>query len=124
VMILQSGPQLIWLRKLQGGIEAGRVDLNDLTDHAEQLLPLVKQWCKAGLLMNDDLLMSLTVSGRFWASNLLFALQKLLMQLNEPDLNKKQMVNSSSSDMNGHLHIAKLPANSALEHMKMSQTAK
>lgn len=122
VMLLQSGPQLTWLRKLQGGIEAGRVDLNDLTENTDQLLPLIRQWYQAGLLRSDEPILRLTTSGRYWASNLLFALQKLLMQLNEPELFQQQMLAASAQRAKGHPHAAKMPA-SAVQHMKMNLQA-
>lgn len=114
MMILQAGPQLTWLQLLQGGIEAGRVDLNRLTVQINALLPLIQQWHQAGLLMDDSPILRLTISGRFWASNLLFALQKLLMALNEPELAKKQMM---AAGHHAH-HGGKMPSEAAINMMK------
>ncbi|WVD65369.1 heme anaerobic degradation radical SAM methyltransferase ChuW/HutW [Orbus sturtevantii] len=124
MMMLQPGSQLGWLHRLQGGIEAGRVDLNALTIHANQLLPLIKQWHQVGLLMSDHLILRLTTSGRFWASNLLFALQKLLMVLNEPELAKRQIESMATKNPNGGSNSIKRPENSAVEHIKLNNIEK
>ncbi|OCG42879.1 hypothetical protein A9G28_04965 [Gilliamella sp. Fer1-1] len=47
--------------------------------------PLINQWHKVGLLQNTDHCLLLTLSGRFWSSNILQALQQLLLQLNNPE---------------------------------------
>ncbi|RKS87743.1 anaerobic coproporphyrinogen III oxidase [Orbus hercynius] len=85
-MLLQGNKQLKWLHLLQGGIECGCVDLNAITSQPELLAPLINQWYQAGLICEDKLCFRLTTQGRFWASNLLSALQKLLLQINEPQL--------------------------------------
>lgn len=85
-MLLHGNKELKWLHALQGGIECGRVDLCGLTTQPERLEPLIAQWYQAGLLIENSLCFKLTTQGRFWASNLLSALQTLLLQINEPEL--------------------------------------
>ncbi|MCX8957992.1 heme anaerobic degradation radical SAM methyltransferase ChuW/HutW [Erwinia psidii] len=70
-----------WRHALQGGIEAGRLDLTALTPEANQLQPLIDQWYQSGLLTNNTLCLRLTDSGRFWANNLMQSLAEILMQL-------------------------------------------
>ncbi|MCO6523673.1 MAG: heme anaerobic degradation radical SAM methyltransferase ChuW/HutW [Candidatus Schmidhempelia sp.] len=84
MMMCQAQNQLGWLHALQGMIESGRIDLTYLSNQSQQLIPLIKQWYQAGLLTTDELCTKLTINGRYYASNLLSALQTLLMQLNEP----------------------------------------
>ena len=86
-LMMLTGKPLIgsWLYQLQAGIEKGRVDLTQLTDKVELFDPLIKQWHQNGLLQNEDHCLRLTLSGRFWSSNLLQALQQLLLQLNNPE---------------------------------------
>lgn len=79
-----------WLYQLQAGIEQGRVDLAALTTQAHLLDPLLEQWQQAGLLVNDARCLLLTPSGRFWSSNLLQALQQLLLSLNNPEHLERQ----------------------------------
>ncbi|TEA28151.1 heme anaerobic degradation radical SAM methyltransferase ChuW/HutW [Candidatus Schmidhempelia bombi] len=83
MMMFQAAKPLQWLHQLQGMIEAGRLDLALLTPHSQQLMPLIKQWYQVGLLTSDERCTKLTIDGRYYASNLLSALQHLLMQLNE-----------------------------------------
>lgn len=86
LMMLTGKPLLgDWLHKLQAGIEKGRVDLTQLTNQAELFDPLIKQWHEVGLLQNEDPCLRLTLSGRFWSSNIVQALQQLLLQLNNPE---------------------------------------
>lgn len=89
-MLLQGNVQLKWLHDLQSGIECGHVDLTKMTAHPQLLSPLITQWFQTGLLSSDKSCFKLTTSGRFWASNLLSALQKLLMQINNPELANAQ----------------------------------
>ncbi|WP_413724306.1 heme anaerobic degradation radical SAM methyltransferase ChuW/HutW [Sodalis sp. RH16] len=70
-----------WQHQLQGGIETGRVALSALTDHSGALRPLLSQWQRAGLIVDDSSCMRLTVDGRFWANNLLQALRLLIPRL-------------------------------------------
>lgn len=86
-LMMLTGKPLIgdWLYKLQAGIEKGRIDLNGLTDHAELFDPLIEQWYQVGLLKNQAHCLQLTLSGRYWSSNILQALQQLLLQLNNPE---------------------------------------
>ncbi|WVD62206.1 heme anaerobic degradation radical SAM methyltransferase ChuW/HutW [Orbus mooreae] len=98
-MLLQGNKQLNWLHLLQGGIERGRVNLNEIMAQPELLLPLITQWHQAGLLVENGLCFNLTTSGRFWASNLLSALQRLLLQINEPELAKLSVQRPDLSTM-------------------------
>ena len=86
-LMMLTGKPLVgdWLHKLQAGIEKGRVDLTQLTNQAELFDPLIKQWHAVGLLQNEDHCLRLTLSGRFWSSNIVQALQQLLLQLNNPE---------------------------------------
>ncbi|KES18698.1 Coproporphyrinogen III oxidase or related Fe-S oxidoreductase [Gilliamella apicola SCGC AB-598-I20] len=86
-LMMLTGKPLVgdWLHKLQAGIEKGRVDLTQLTNQAELFDPLIKQWHEVGLLQNEDRCLRLTLSGRFWSSNIVQALQQLLLQLNNPE---------------------------------------
>lgn len=101
-MLLQGNKQLNWLHLLQGGIECGRVDLPAMTTQPELLAPLIDQWHQAGLLTDNKLCFRLTTSGRFWASNLLSALQKLLLQINEPELAQAATQRPDMSAMRAH----------------------
>lgn len=86
-IMMLTGKPLIgeWLYQLQAGIEKGRIDLKKLTQHYQLFEPLIDQWHQVGLLKNKDYCMLLTLSGRFWSSNMLQALQQLLLQLNNPE---------------------------------------
>jgi anaerobilin synthase len=86
-IMMLTGKPLIgeWLYQLQAGIEKGRIDLTQLTQHYQLFEPLINQWHKVGLLQNTDYCLLLTLSGRFWSSNILQALQQLLLQLNNPE---------------------------------------
>ncbi len=86
-LMMLTGKPLVgdWLHKLQAGIEKGRVDLTQLTNQVELFDPLIKQWHAVGLLQNVDRCLRLTLSGRFWSSNIVQALQQLLLQLNNPE---------------------------------------
>ncbi|MCO6504600.1 MAG: heme anaerobic degradation radical SAM methyltransferase ChuW/HutW [Snodgrassella sp.] len=91
LMMLTGKPLLgNWLYQLQAGIEQGRVDLPMLTAQSALLDPLIDQWQQSGLLVNDARCLRLTPSGRFWSSNLLQALQQILLQLNNPEQIKLQ----------------------------------
>ncbi|MEC5318184.1 heme anaerobic degradation radical SAM methyltransferase ChuW/HutW [Brenneria populi subsp. brevivirga] len=74
-----SGP---WQHQLQAGIEIGRVRLTQLTRRAGELQPLLSQWHQAGLIRDDSTCLRLTDDGRFWANNLMQALQQIIPQLN------------------------------------------
>ena len=91
-LMMLTGQSLLgeWLYQLQAGIEQGRVDLAALTTQAHLLDPLLEQWQQAGLLVNDARCLLLTPSGRFWSSNLLQALQQLLLSLNNPEHLERQ----------------------------------
>lgn len=86
-LMMLTGKTLLgdWLHQLQAGIERGRIDLTQLTDAYHLFDPLIKQWHQAGLLQDTDHCMRLTLSGRFWSSNILQALQQLLLKLNNPE---------------------------------------
>ncbi|MWN89977.1 heme anaerobic degradation radical SAM methyltransferase ChuW/HutW [Gilliamella sp. Pra-s65] len=86
-IMMLTGKPLVgeWLYQLQAGIEKGRIDLTQLTEHFQLFDPLIHQWYQVGLLQNKSYCMLLTLSGRFWSSNILQALQQLLLQLNNPE---------------------------------------
>lgn len=86
-LMMLTGKTLLgdWLHQLQAGIEKGRIDLTQLTEHIHLFDPLIEQWHKVGLLQDTDHCMRLTLSGRFWSSNILQALQQLLLKLNNPE---------------------------------------
>lgn len=71
-----------WQHCLQAGIEVGRVALPLLTPQADALTPLLRQWHEAGLTRDASTCLRLTNDGRFWANNLMQALQQLIPQLN------------------------------------------
>lgn len=86
LMMLTGKPLLgKWLYQLQAGVEKGRIDLTKLTKQSELFDPLIKQWHQVGLLKDEGHCLNLTLSGRFWSSNILQALQQLLLQLNNPE---------------------------------------
>ncbi len=66
------------------GIEKGLLDIAALAplapgaDVAGALAPLLRQWRDAGLVELDGDVMALTIAGRFWYSNLVFAFDALL----------------------------------------------
>ena len=71
------------LRNLvSGGFETGRLDLRRLDAVAPgatgKLMPLLQQWQSAGLLDMSGDVVTLTVAGRFWYSNLIFACDAIL----------------------------------------------
>ncbi|WP_407647046.1 heme anaerobic degradation radical SAM methyltransferase ChuW/HutW [Erwinia tracheiphila] len=70
-----------WLHSLQGGIDAGRLDLTTLVPMPERLQKLVEQWYQSGLLKDASLCLRLTNDGRFWANNLMQSLAEIVMQL-------------------------------------------
>lgn len=70
-----------WRILVQAGIEAGRLDLTKVLDDVSPLQPLLDQWHSSGLTQDNGHCLRLTLDGRFWASNLLKALQQLIMQL-------------------------------------------
>ncbi len=71
-----------WRHQLQAAVETARIPLPELTAHASELEPLLQQWHLAGLTQDASTCIRLTNEGRFWASNILQALQALLPQLN------------------------------------------
>lgn len=75
-----------WQHRLQAGIEIGRVSLPQLTQRAQELTPLLRQWHQAGLTCDDSTCLRLTNDGRFWANNLMQALQQIIPQLNAEEL--------------------------------------
>jgi putative heme utilization radical SAM enzyme HutW len=70
-----------WRLDLQGGIEGGRYDLSRIITDTLPLEPLLQQWQQRGLMHSDGPRFTLTPAGRFWASNVLQALQTLVPQL-------------------------------------------
>lgn len=73
-----------WRHLLQSGVETARVPLDALTPHAAKLTPLLAQWHRAGLTLDDSTCLRLTNEGRFWASNILQSLDELIQALNAP----------------------------------------
>ena len=73
-----------WRHLLQSGVETARVPLDALTPHAAKLAPLLTQWHRAGLTLDDSTCLRLTNEGRFWASNILQSLDELIQTLNTP----------------------------------------
>lgn len=82
MMMTPASPTGAWQHQLQAGIEVGRLNLPLLTRHASALRPLLSQWHQAGLTCDDSTCLRLTDDGRFWANNLMQALQQLIPQLN------------------------------------------
>ncbi|MEE3662805.1 heme anaerobic degradation radical SAM methyltransferase ChuW/HutW [Brenneria sp. g21c3] len=82
MMMTPASPAGSWQHQLQAGIEVGRVKLPQLTRHAGALQPLLSQWHQAGLTCDDSTCLRLTDDGRFWANNLMQALQQIIPQLN------------------------------------------
>lgn len=72
---------MTWRHPLQGGIEAGRLDLSTLIPEPARLQPLIDQWYQAGLLTDNALCLRLTDCGRFWANNMMQSLTEIFMQL-------------------------------------------
>ncbi|KAA9000622.1 heme anaerobic degradation radical SAM methyltransferase ChuW/HutW [Affinibrenneria salicis] len=85
-MMTPAGGGAAWQHQLQAGIEVGRVRLPALTRRAGELQPLLSQWHQAGLVCDDSTCLRLTDDGRFWANNLLQALQQIIPQLNSDEL--------------------------------------
>ncbi|EGR7293978.1 heme anaerobic degradation radical SAM methyltransferase ChuW/HutW [Salmonella enterica] len=75
-----------WRHTLQSGVETARVPLEALTPHAARLAPLLAQWHRAGLTLDDSTCLRLTNEGRFWASNILQSLDELIQELNAPHI--------------------------------------
>ncbi|MDQ5892572.1 heme anaerobic degradation radical SAM methyltransferase ChuW/HutW [Pectobacterium aquaticum] len=82
MMMTPASPTGPWQHQLQAGIEVGRIKLPQLTQHARELQPLLSQWHQAGLTCDDSTCLRLTNDGRFWANNLMQALQQIIPQLN------------------------------------------
>lgn len=80
-MMTPASPDYRWRLALQGGIDSGFCDLLQVLDNPAPLLPLLEQWQQRGLLRLNGSRFHLTPDGRFWASNLLQALQTLIPQL-------------------------------------------
>ncbi|MCT6868029.1 MAG: hypothetical protein M3Z63_08080, partial [Gilliamella apicola] len=109
IMMLTGKPVIgEWLYRLQAGIEKGRVDLTKLTEQYHLFAPLIKQWHQVGLLENEDYCIRLTLSGRFWSSNIVQALQQLLLQLNNPEyIEIQKKMAQARQAMNSHPRVAK-----------------
>ncbi|PWC10244.1 heme anaerobic degradation radical SAM methyltransferase ChuW/HutW [Brenneria roseae subsp. americana] len=82
MMMTPANPTGPWQHQLQAGIEVGRIVLPQLTRRADELQPLLSQWHHAGLTRDDSTCLRLTDDGRFWANNLMQALQQIIPQLN------------------------------------------
>lgn len=103
-IMMLTGKTLLgdWLHQLQAGIEKGRIDLTKLTTDSQLFDPLIEQWHQAGLLLDTDRCMRLTLAGRFWSSNILQALQQLLLKLNNPEhLELQQKMQQARQAMQG-----------------------
>ena len=83
IMMMTAGAsdEQRWRLDLQGGIEAGRYDLSRIVEDPLPLEPLLEQWQQCGLMNRHGARFDLTPAGRFWASNMLQALQDLIPQL-------------------------------------------
>lgn len=80
MMLSPKSKRETWKVQVQAGIEAGRLDLSKIVDDVSPLQPLLDQWHASGLTQDNGYCLRLTLDGRFWASNLLKALQQLLTQ--------------------------------------------
>lgn len=81
MMMTQASGEHPWRAKLQSGIEVGRLDLSELVANPNPLMPLIAQWHQCHLLKDNSFCLRLTDSGRFWASNMMQALQHLIPSL-------------------------------------------
>lgn len=81
MMMTQASGEHPWRAKLQSGIEVGRLDLSELVANPNPLMPLIAQWHQCHLLKDNSFYLRLTDSGRFWASNMMQALQHLIPSL-------------------------------------------
>jgi len=83
IMMMTAGAsaEQRWRLDLQGGIEAGRYDLSRIVEDPLPMAPLLQQWQHCGLMHSEGPRFHLTPAGRFWASNMLQALQILVPQL-------------------------------------------
>lgn len=81
MMMTQTSGEHPWRAKLQSGIEVGRLDLSELVANPNPLMPLIAQWHQCHLLKDNSFCLRLTDSGRFWASNMMQALQHLIPSL-------------------------------------------
>lgn len=104
IMFMAQNTLQSWQQKLQGQIEIGRIDLTTLTDKPELLNPLINQWHHRGLLTDNSHCLRLSTIGRFWARNMLPALQKVLTQINSSNL----LVNPKYKMSEDTFHQAKI----------------
>ncbi|AOF16437.1 TPA: heme anaerobic degradation radical SAM methyltransferase ChuW/HutW [Yersinia enterocolitica] len=81
MIMTQASGEHPWRAKLQSGIEVGRLDLSELITDPYLLMPLIAQWHQSHLLKDDSFCLRLTDSGRFWASNIMQALQNIIPSL-------------------------------------------
>ncbi|HDL7503827.1 TPA: heme anaerobic degradation radical SAM methyltransferase ChuW/HutW [Yersinia enterocolitica] len=81
MMMTQASGEHPWRAKLQSGIEVGRLDLSELITDPYPLMPLIAQWHQSHLLKDDSFCLRLTDRGRFWASNIMQALQNIIPSL-------------------------------------------
>ncbi|AJJ83196.1 heme anaerobic degradation radical SAM methyltransferase ChuW/HutW [Yersinia pestis] len=81
MMMTQASGEHPWRAKLQSGIEVGRLDLSELIADPYPLMPLISQWYQSNLLKDNSFCLRLTDSGRFWASNIMQALQNIIPSL-------------------------------------------
>jgi oxygen-independent coproporphyrinogen-3 oxidase len=72
--------------RVTAGLETGRLDLGEIEAAAPvsgvraTLAPLLEQWQSAGLIDMSGDLVTLTLAGRFWYSNLIFAFDAVLCE--------------------------------------------
>lgn len=83
MMMTRSLENHQWQHDLQSGVEKGRIQLEDLTLHAEYLQPLLRQWYQCGITQSDSTCVRLTNEGRFWASNILSTFQELIPKISQ-----------------------------------------
>jgi putative heme utilization radical SAM enzyme HutW len=86
MMMTSRSDQYRWRLTLQGGIEVGYFDLARVLANPAPLEPLLQQWQTCGLMTVNGSRFRLTPAGRFWASNIMQALQTLVPQLLETQL--------------------------------------
>ena len=86
MMMTSRSDQYRWRLTLQGGIEVGYFDLARVLANPSPLEPLLQQWQTCGLMTVNGSRFRLTPAGRFWASNIMQALQTLVPQLLETQL--------------------------------------
>lgn len=78
-MMTRRSADYHWRMAIQGGLDTGYCDLSAILPDPTQLMPLLTQWQTCGLLScQSEGTFTLTTEGRFWASNMLDALQQII----------------------------------------------